>query len=93
MDDGLSLCADCGDLGFGVYCGGCGALLHPQLQACDHCQTRGSGAFCHACGQALRSTFGDRIDAGTFDWQAWRESLAPFLGGLTPRELALLEQG
>jgi hypothetical protein len=34
----------------------------------------------------------DAIDAGTFDWQAWATSLAPFLGALTPQEQRLLAQ-
>jgi hypothetical protein len=32
----------------------------------------------------------EALAAGTFDWQAWAQSLTPWLGGVTPQEQALL---
>jgi hypothetical protein len=93
LDAGIRACPECGDLGVGGYCGACGADMTSERQRCDACQTPGAGAYCRACGHALRSPVADRIELGTFDWHAWAQSLTPFLGGFTPRELTLLERG
>jgi hypothetical protein len=53
----------------------------------------GVGTYCIQCGAQLRNPVAEAIDTDTFDWEAWAQSLKPFLGGLTPQEQALLAQG
>jgi len=67
--------------------------MHPEGRVCSECLRTGVGAFCQHCGTPLGSAIGDTIEAGTFDWQAWAKDLAPFLGGLSAQEQALLLRG
>jgi hypothetical protein len=93
LDDGALACAGCDALGTGTYCTDCGVRLQPEGRLCPQCHVEGTGAYCQSCGTALDSALGEAIDTGTFDWDGWAKSLAPFLGGLTPREQQLLMQG
>jgi hypothetical protein len=90
LDEHLLACMECDTLGTGPYCAQCGVRLSPEPRRCEACQTLGDGAYCVQCGAMLRSATEDAIDAGTYDWDAWVQSLQPFLGGLTPQEQALL---
>jgi hypothetical protein len=92
LDQHLQVCAACDTLGPGPYCSACGVPLAPEMRLCDHCRMAGHGAYCTQCGAVLRSHAEEAIEAGTFDWEAWAQSLQPFLGGLTPQEQALLQQ-
>ena len=93
LDDGVQSCGTCEALGLGAYCSACGARLTPEPRTCEQCHLPGTGAYCSHCGTALASPVAEAIEEGRFDWDAWARSLQPFLGGLTPQETALLEQG
>lgn len=93
LDDGVHSCAACEALGTGTYCAACGVRIQPEGRTCVECHLPGTGAYCQHCGAPLESAVAEAITTGTFDWDAWAKSLAPFLGGLTPREQRLLQQG
>ena len=90
MDDAAALCPQCDALGAGSYCGACGASMQDKGRTCNSCGMAGTGAFCQHCGQELVSQIAEAIEADSYDWNAWYESLTPFLGGLTPQEEALM---
>jgi predicted amidophosphoribosyltransferase len=94
LDEGAEACQQCDVLGLGRYCTDCGAPLHPEPRICQACEREtGEGAYCPHCGEPLESAHAVAIAAGTYDWDAWAQSLQPFLGGLTPQEAALLARG
>lgn len=93
LDAGVHACSTCEALGVGTFCHACGSRMVLEPRTCDQCHLAGTGAYCIHCGAVLRSLIEEAIDAGTFDWQAWAASLAPFLGGLTPQEQALMARG
>jgi predicted amidophosphoribosyltransferase len=93
LDDGGQLCAACGTLGAGAYCATCGTRLVAEDRHCGQCQLPSTGAYCPHCGAELQSLTAEQIELGAYDWVAWAKGLAPFLGGLTPQEQALLERG
>jgi hypothetical protein len=90
LDDGVLACPGCDALGIGAYCHACGGRLVPAAVACPQCHLPGGGTYCTACGALLRNPITEALAAQTFDWDAWRQSLQPFLGGLSPQEEALL---
>jgi hypothetical protein len=91
LDEGVEACPQCDALTASPFCAACGAALHPEVRRCEQCQSPGVGAFCGSCGAPQSSRTEEAVDAGTFDWDAWAKSLAPFLGGITAQERALLE--
>ena len=91
LDDGVQACAQCDALSISAFCPACGARLRPEMQPCDTCGSLGDSAFCGECGSARRSQVEEAVQAGSFDWDAWAQSLAPFLGPMTAQERALLE--
>jgi hypothetical protein len=93
LDEGVQACDGCDALGAGTYCTACGKRLQPEGRLCPACHVEGVGAFCQSCGSPLDSMLGEAIETGRFDWDDWARRLAPFLGGLTPREQQLLMQG
>ena len=93
LDDGVQVCLSCEGLGTGIYCPTCGKRFHPEGQRCPECQLEGQGAYCQQCGAVMGSSVGDAIEAGTYDWDAWAETLTPFLHGLSPQEQTLLARG
>jgi hypothetical protein len=93
LDAGVVSCPTCEALGPGPYCHACGTHLAPAARACEQCSLPGTGAYCIHCGAVLRSAVEEALDAGTFDWEAWYQSLTPFLGGLTPQEQRLVARG
>ena len=93
LDDGFSVCSECDALGQGTFCTVCGTRLQPAPRLCEQCHLPGEGAHCGHCGAVLRSAVEEALAAGTLDWDAWADSLQPFLGGLTPQEQALIAQG
>jgi len=93
LDDGVQACPTCETLSLGLYCRDCGTRLQPEQETCEQCHMVGVGMYCIQCGAQLRNPVAEAIDADTFDWEAWAQSLTPFLGGLTPQEQALLAQG
>lgn len=54
------------------------------------CQAVGATAYCGNCGAVLITPTERQMEQGTFDWSAWEQSLAPFLGGLSREEEAQL---
>ena len=90
LDEGVQACPECDALNRGAYCTACGTRLAPEARPCDTCQAPGTGTYCGECGALLRSVIEEAVDAGTFDWEAWAKSLAPFLGGLTAQEQQVL---
>lgn len=90
LDAGFEACPACDALSPGDYCSACGGRLRPEPRLCEQCRFPGTGAYCSHCGTALVSVVAEAIDEGRFDWEAWAQSLRPFLGGLTAQEEALL---
>jgi hypothetical protein len=90
LDDGGTVCPDCDTVWFANFCGQCGQRLRPVPRTCPECQWPTTTAYCEQCGAVATSPTHDAIDLGTFDWDAWRAQLQPFLHGLTPQELTLL---
>jgi hypothetical protein len=92
LDGGMAACPACDVLGSGRFCRACGTSLHGEvevLHACPQCRQTDVGPYCPSCGTLLVSTAIQQLEAGTYDWDAWRASLEPFLHGLTPGERAL----
>lgn len=93
LDHGIDTCPSCDDVGSGRYCRQCGATRERETTyECSECKARGIGPYCMHCGAVLHSSVASDIQAGTFDWDAWEKSLAPFMGGLSPREQAVAER-
>ncbi|PWT77615.1 MAG: hypothetical protein C5B60_02375 [Chloroflexi bacterium] len=93
LDDGVQICPGCSSLEYGAYCTACGTALQAASPMCDDCHRAGPGPYCQGCGRLLMSPVAAAIAEGTYDWAAWAESLQPFLGGLTPQEQRLLQEG
>lgn len=93
LDDGAHVCAACDAIGHGTYCAACGVRFTPAGAECAECRLPSDGAYCTHCGAGLGSPVAEAIDEGRFNWDAWAQSLRPFLGGLSPTEQQLLLRG
>jgi hypothetical protein len=85
LDEGAEVCPTCEAVGAGTYCRQCGAALRagPTVRACPSCHVPGPGPYCSHCGAAVSSPDLEALEAGTFDWEAWQQDLAPVLQRLT----------
>ena len=90
LDAGFEACPACDALSLGAYCAACGIRIQPEPRICEQCHLPGTGAYCSHCGTPILSAAAEAIAEGRFDWDAWAESLRPFLGGLSAQEAALL---
>lgn len=90
LDDGVQACPQCQTLGLGTFCHDCGTRVVPAPDECPQCHIVGTGPYCIHCGEEMRSDLGSAIRAGDWDWDAWLESIKPFLGGLTHQEQQIL---
>jgi hypothetical protein len=90
LDAGFDACPACDALSLGDYCVACGTRMRAAPRLCEQCHLPGTGAYCSHCGTPMLSETAEAIDEDRFDWDAWAQSLRPFLGGLTPQEEALL---
>jgi hypothetical protein len=88
LDEGAEACPACEAIGAGPYCHQCGAALRdgPAVHACPRCHLPGPGPYCRHCGAAVSSPDLEALEAGTFDWQAWEQELAPVLQRLAVQE-------
>lgn len=95
LDNGVKLCQSCGEPGSGLFCAQCGRRVHDEERVvqCAHCQLEGRGPFCMGCGALILDETLTALETATFDWEAWQQSLTPFLGPLTVQEQRLLHQG
>ena len=92
IDDGAEACPQCGAVDAGLYCRQCGTHKAEEIErhSCKQCHMYGSGPYCVHCGAVLLDPVEEELEAGTFNWRQWHESLQPFLGGLTTKERELL---
>lgn len=68
IDDGLALCEDCEQWGWGAFCGQCGKPHSGEKQAeCPGCSRLVSTRWCVWCGTLVRTEFEERWERGEVD--------------------------